>query len=708
MPDRPNPQDDAPTVNRPAPAQAEAAAMASPLFAPFAEPRAAAPIDPRTVIAEGAVEERTVVNAGLNVEQERPVRPVVSPAAAPTAREVLEALSHAGVFEPREAVGPIVWDKPNEKTRKRTAIGLSISIVLVLGGAFGLLGEIQRRRAHDHDAAEVALAKVETDLNAGNAALLPDIEKTIGRAFELDSRSPRAAVDWLEERAMKGLLQGGAEIAFEDAMGRALEVKVPEEKIAFARVAAFLFQSDTGGAAGLMPTWDVKAANEPMYQLITGATLDHAGDVHAVDRYQAAAKLAPNLVLADILVARAVAIDGDPNKAADLAKQFRVKYPDRPEGAALVALAWARDPSRGEQPPPDVAETIAHASDMPLPLRVVPHALLAIAAIDKHTAADAKPEIEKGLTAADDPGMATWLGSLALETHDEALVRKAALLAVTFSAVYPPARVLAARIALLAGRLDEALKATEDLDPTSADVAIVRAAVAFERADADAMGRALEALSPETRKLPVFTGLNLAPDVLGGARKPGPSAQGSRVQAGRDQHRRSAVERSGRHGRRARPRLDGRRRQDPRELARDGGQAAPRPSPEPPGTLREPPRSGRQVQQGGHRDRDRYAAHAHRAGDGARRAEPRRRRRSAARALPARARAGVPVAERVRAGIHGKARRSTRPHRAARRAAGADAAVVPRDGRGLARGHEGQEACGAGNQGALLGGHRRP
>jgi hypothetical protein len=438
----------------------------------------------------------------------------VPQAGVPSAREVLEALSHAGVFEPREAVGPITWDKPNLKTRKRTAIGLSVAMILVVGGSFGVYHEIQRRRGLAHDEAEATLAKVEADLNAGKASQLPDIEKTIGHAFELDSRSPRAATDWLAERAMKGFLTGGAEIAFEDAMGRAAEVKVPEEKIAFARVCAFLFQGDTGGAAALMPTWDVRAANEPLYQLVTGATLDHAGDPHAAERYLAATKLAPNLLLADLFLARATAIDGDANKAADLAKQFRMKYPDRAEGAALVALAWARDPARGEQAPPEVAETIAHASELPLPLLVVPHALQAIAALDKHAAADAKPEIEKGLAVADDPGMATWLGSLALETHDEALVRKAALLAVTFSAVYAPARVLAARIALLGGRLDEALKATEDLDPSSADVAIVRAAVAYERADADAMGRALEALTADTRKLPLFGGLNLAPDVL--------------------------------------------------------------------------------------------------------------------------------------------------------------------------------------------------
>jgi len=436
-------------------------------------------------------------------------------ATMPAAKDVLDALANAGVFEPREAsAGPIQWDRPNEKVRRRTAVGLSIGLVVFVLGSVGVLAEVNRRRARAHEEAEIALAKVEADLDSSKASLLPGIEQSIGHAFELDSRSPRAAMDWLNERAIKGLLTGGGEIAFEDAVGRAVEVKVPEEKFAFARVAAFLFQGDTGGAAALMPKWDGPAANEPIYQVITGAVLEHAGDPHAAERYQAAFKLAPNLVVTEMLLARATAFDGDPNKAADLAKQFRAKHPDRTEGSTLVALAWARDPFRGEQAPPEVADMLAHTGDLPLPLLAVPYGLQAMAAIDKKAMPDAKAAIEKGLGVANDPGMATWFGQLALETHDEPLVRKAALLAVTFSAVYAPARVLAARIALLGGRLDEALKATEDLDPTSPDVAIVRAAVGYERADADAMGRALEATTADAKKLPVFAALNLAPDIL--------------------------------------------------------------------------------------------------------------------------------------------------------------------------------------------------
>jgi tetratricopeptide (TPR) repeat protein len=433
----------------------------------------------------------------------------------PSPREVLDALSNAGVFEAREAAaGPIVWDRPRHKTRRGTSVFLGVAMTLVVGVAVGVYMQIEKRRALEHNEAEEILAKVEATMRASQVAALPAAEQLIGRAFELDSRSPRAAVDWAEERALKGILQGGAEIAFEETITRALEVRVPEANIAFARVASFLFQGDISGAAGVMPKWDGQAAGSAWYQLITGATLERAGDPHAAERYLAATKLDPDLIVAQVALAKQTAIDGNPAKAAELAKAFREKHPDRIEGPALIALAWARDPGRGEQPPPEAAEAIAHAADMPLALGAVSHALLAIEAVDKKVWPDAKAEVNKGLQVADGPGVATWLGSIALDTGDEGLARKAALTAVAFSGVYAPARVLAGRVALLGGRLDEALKATEDLEPNSPDVAIVRAAVAYERVDGDATSRALDAVSADAKRVPVFSALNLAPAVL--------------------------------------------------------------------------------------------------------------------------------------------------------------------------------------------------
>jgi hypothetical protein len=449
------------------------------------------------------------------------------PPGVPNAKDVLDALSLAGVFEKDGAMGTVFrWDKPTEKSRKRTSIVLGVFMAALLGVGYGIFWYVNDVRKKDHDQAEAILQTVEADIQTSRAAVLPDVEKRLAHAFELDSRSPRAAVDWLHERALVGIIKNSTEVAFEDSMARAKEVEVPEQNYAFARVAAFLFQGDTAGAAGLMSKWDGPAASDAWYQVMTGATLERAGDPRATERYAAAVKLAPDLVIAQILLAQSTALEVDPVKAAELGKQFRSKYPDRPEGSALVALAWARDPARGEQPPPEVADMAAHATDLPLPLATVPHALAAISSIDKHDVAAAKGQIEQGLAVTDGPGVASWLGSIALDTRDEALVQKAALSAVGFSAVYPPARVLAARVALLGGRFDQALKATEDMDANSPDVAVVRAATAYERLDVDNLGRALDALSPEAKKLPFMSALEIAPDVLLGRAS---AAQGPKI-----------------------------------------------------------------------------------------------------------------------------------------------------------------------------------
>ena len=80
------------------------------------------------------------------------------------------------------------------------------------------------------------------------------MQQSLAQALQLESRSPRAALDWTQDRAMVGLVKAGEDVAFEDAMARAKDVGVPEEKYAFAHVASFLFQGDTAGAAGRLAT----------------------------------------------------------------------------------------------------------------------------------------------------------------------------------------------------------------------------------------------------------------------------------------------------------------------------------------------------------------------------------------------------------------------------------------------------------------------
>ncbi len=445
-----------------------------------------------------------------------------SPGRIPEARDVLDALAVAGVFEPEVAQrSPLDWARAHAAPPRKKSYALVITLIVVLLGASGgTFFYVRDRREKEHLQAEALLNKVDADLRTASPQVLDPSEKAIGQAFELESRSPHAALTWLHERALTGLVRGGENIAFESAIQRAKEVGVPEHQIAFAYVASFLFQGDTVGAASVMPKWDALASKDAHYQLLGGAALERAGDGRAVDRYVAATRLDPQLILAEVLLARHVAIDGDPNKAMELAKLFQSKNPTRVEASALIALAWARNPLRDPAVPKEVKETHDRAAELPQGLKFVPYALSALEALSNHTPEKAKQELDRGLLVADGPGVASWLGAIALETGDEAAARRAALLAVSFSAVYPPARTLAARVALLGYRLDEAQKATDELDPRSADVALVRAAVAYERLDSDGLGRALEGLGPEAKQLPFTRPILSAPALLLGTEQP--------------------------------------------------------------------------------------------------------------------------------------------------------------------------------------------
>ncbi|MGH7297659.1 MAG: tetratricopeptide repeat protein, partial [Polyangiaceae bacterium] len=437
----------------------------------------------------------------------------------PHPRDVLDALALSGVFEPPTERGAAAarWAAAGQGPRRKGAPTLIVGMVLFLAGSVGVYMFYRHKRAREHLQAEAILDTVETQLHAGKPDQLPEIEKELTHAFQLESRSPRAALDWAHERAAVGLEKSGADVAFEDAMARAKDVGVPEEKYAFARVASFLFQGDTAGAAAVLTRWDQSAGIDPWYQMVAGATLERAGDVRAKDRYATAAKLDPQLFIAQVAQARATAVEGDTQDAMRLAQALRKSMPDRAEPVALVALAWGRDPSRESLPaPPEADEVVKRVDELPAGLKFVPNAIAALRALDKHNADEARAQIVKGLAVADSPGAAVWLGTIALPLGDEALARKAALAALQLSAVYEPARALAARVALLGDRLDEALKATEDLEPTSPDVAVVRAAAAYERVDADGVTRALEALPPETRKQSFLASLDLAADVLAG------------------------------------------------------------------------------------------------------------------------------------------------------------------------------------------------
>jgi thioredoxin-like negative regulator of GroEL len=435
------------------------------------------------------------------------------PGAPMQPREVLSALALTGVFEPAGGAAP-VWDAA-PKTKTRFSITLVVLTALLVGAGIGAWKYVRGIRSQQAEVARGLDAEVTALLESGKVNELANTETKLSRSFDLDANSPTTAMLWVKNRVLRAIEVEGESQGIDTGVARARQVSIPESEVAFAHIASFIAQGDTAGAAALLPQWDAQEKNNAYFQLLAGVALERAGDLRAIDRYQLAVNLAPDLVPAQIMLARAMALEGDRNRAAELTRAFRSKWPDRPEGAALVVLTWARDPARGPAPP-ELDQVKSHREELPIALRPVPGAGEALVALDRHAEADAKSAIDRAIGSANTPGMATWLGTLALQMGDDVLARRAALQAVAFSAIYPQARVLAARVALAGGRLDEAMNAITELDPSLPDVAIVRATAAYEKLDADGLSLAMESLPADIRQRPELAALAKAGDILRG------------------------------------------------------------------------------------------------------------------------------------------------------------------------------------------------
>ncbi len=89
-----------------------------------------------------------------------------------------------------------------------------------------------------------------------------------------------------------------------------------------ALVRAIVFQQLAGAAASL-PKYDKDAGKDPFYQLTAGAVLERAGDQRCIERYEAARALDPKLVVADVLLARAVLLEMGPAKGKPVIEELK-------------------------------------------------------------------------------------------------------------------------------------------------------------------------------------------------------------------------------------------------------------------------------------------------------------------------------------------------------------------------------------------------
>jgi hypothetical protein len=439
--------------------------------------------------------------------------------ANPAPAVVLEHLARVGLYEPGGGATPAWEAAPRQKSRGTIAILIATVLIAAAGG--GTYEYSRRLKAARAIEADTLNAQVDKLLKTGRPSDLKATDGRLTHAFELDSRSQRAGRLWLQNRVLNALLIAGETRGIDAAVYRGRQVGLPEKELLVGKIASFLVEGDVAGGAAVLARSDKDAGSDAYYQLVAAAVLERAGDARGLERYEAAVQLAPDLVPAQVLLARLVLLERGADAAKPIIDSLRKKTGDTPSTRALAALSWVVSHDRPDDVPSEAQLQPADIEQLPAPLAAVPAMVEAARALNKQDLPAASKAIDSAINLAMTPALAAGLGFLAIEAGDEVVARKAALRALQFSGVYPRARTLAARVALLGGRIDEAQKAIEELDPASADVAVVRAVVAYESLESADLKSALESLG-NSAVGPAFSALDAAPGVINGSAFPPP------------------------------------------------------------------------------------------------------------------------------------------------------------------------------------------
>jgi hypothetical protein len=505
---------DAPTrPHTPASASTAAGAVSAPMT-PLYSPRSVPPPPVQRI-------EPPSHNAFLSAPDMSPSAPPTHPydAGVPPPGVLLEHLARVGVFEPHGGAAP-AWERPG-RTKTRSPWVFAVASIFLVGAGIGGWQYAKKLKAEKQARADALAVEVERLLHSGGVVELRATDEKLSQAFELDSLSQRAARLWLENRVLGALLLGGEPRGIDSAIHRGRTVGLAEKDLAFGRMASFLVEGDVAGAAAQLPKWDKEAGRDAYYQLAAGAVLERAGDRRAIERYEAARTLDPKLAACDILLGRLALLELGAERAGPVLDSVKSKLGDHPSARALRALAWVTNAERGAEPPADARLLPDDAARLPAPLAAVPPMVEAAQAVHAGDRDKLTRSLDRAIGLADTPSLAAGLGFLAIEAGEEQLARKAALRAVGFAALYPRARTLAARVALLGGRIDEAQKAIEQLEPTSADVAVVRAVAAYESLEPGDLDAALKVLG-EGARAHAFSALALGSGILLGTKYPTP------------------------------------------------------------------------------------------------------------------------------------------------------------------------------------------
>jgi len=396
--------------------------------------------------------------------------------ANPSPDAVLRTLAQVGLYETQGGVLP-AWEAPAPPPPRRVWV-MAAAVAIAAGLGFGGYRYATALQTEKLAQAQAIGAHVATLLDSGSSRELAASEAEFQRLFELDSRSQDAALLWLKNRSLHTLIADQPAPGIESAMERAKSVGVEESRLVFGRIASALANADLPGAGQLVSVWDQRAKGDALYQLFVGAMFERAGNSQALERFQSAAALQPDLKLAHLMAARLALLQLGPEQAKPTLELATAHLGPGPATQVLQALAWASAPA-GAAAAPELpsAEVL---NELPPFLRSTAAAVEGVRAHREGHPEQVDAAFQRALGPATEPVLAAWIGYQALDAGDVQVARSAALRAMELSALHSDSQALAARIALADGRLREAQDAARGLDPKSQDALLIEVVSAYE------------------------------------------------------------------------------------------------------------------------------------------------------------------------------------------------------------------------------------
>lgn len=339
--------------------------------------------------------------------------------------------------------------------------------------------------------AVVEVLAVEAALRGGGPSGLTHADEALARARAIAPNSADIAVADMRVRVMY-VLEGDEPASRLAAAIEAAEARgATEGQLGTARVALAIAARNTAQIDELLTRSD-RDARAPfakaLHELVAGAALELKGNTRAIERYQAAVAVDPEMFPAKVRLIRAMLLYGDVVEGRRRARALAASAPGRAEAAALLALASVDEPRVEHLRAVSAAAQVL--AELPRPHRSLVRALEATAQVDP---AGRTSLLAAAVAAADSPAVAAFCGSLALDVEERAPAEDAAKRALDLAPTYPQALVLSARVALAAGRLDAMEEIAAKLDPTRA--AEFQAVAAYEAGNLAALQAAVRKLA---------------------------------------------------------------------------------------------------------------------------------------------------------------------------------------------------------------------